>query len=191
MLDLGSVPAIPEAATRWSLVLDQGSGCLGAGLGESPSFNHLCMLSHSVVPNSLRPVDCSPPGSFVHGILQARTLEWVAISFFWGSSPSKDQIHVSYISCVSSQILDHWATCLVDFMKIHWRRDSLPTPVFSGFPCGSAGKESICNVGDLGWEIPWRREWLPTPVFWALENSMDCMSMGSQRVGHDWETFTS
>ena len=31
-----------------------------------------------------------------------------------------------------------------------WRRDRLPTPVFLGFPCGSAGKESACNVGDLG-----------------------------------------
>ena len=35
--------------------------------------------------------------------------------------------------------------------KIPWRRDRLPTPVFLGFPCGSAGKESACNVGDLGW----------------------------------------
>ena len=34
--------------------------------------------------------------------------------------------------------------------KIHWRRDKLPTPVFLGFLCGSAGKESACNVGDLG-----------------------------------------
>ena len=34
--------------------------------------------------------------------------------------------------------------------KIPWRRDGLPTPVFLGFPCGSAGKESACNVGDLG-----------------------------------------
>ena len=34
--------------------------------------------------------------------------------------------------------------------KIRWRRDRLPTPVFLGFPGGSAGKESICNVGDLG-----------------------------------------
>ena len=32
------------------------------------------------------PVDCSPPGSSVHGILQARILEWIAISFFSGSS---------------------------------------------------------------------------------------------------------
>ena len=34
--------------------------------------------------------------------------------------------------------------------KIHWRRDRLPSLVFLGFPCGSAGKESACNVGDLG-----------------------------------------
>ena len=45
---------------------------------------------------------------------------------------------------------------------------------FIGFPCGSAGKESTCNVGDLGsipWvgKIPWRRERLPTPVFWPGE----------------------
>jgi len=33
--------------------------------------------------------------------------------------------------------------------KICWRRDRLPTPVFLGFPCGSAGTESTCNVRDL------------------------------------------
>ena len=38
--------------------------------------------------------------------------------------------------------------CLVG--KIPWRRDRLPTPVFLGFPYGSAGKKSACNVGDLG-----------------------------------------
>ena len=43
--------------------------------------------------------------------------------------------------------------------KICWRRDRLPTPVLLGFPCGSAGKESTCNIGDLGslllgWEDP-------------------------------------
>ena len=33
--------------------------------------------------------------------------------------------------------------------KILWRRDRPPTPVFMGFPGGSAGKKSTCNVGDL------------------------------------------
>ena len=34
--------------------------------------------------------------------------------------------------------------------KIRWKRDRLPTPIFLGFPCGSAGKESSHNRGDLG-----------------------------------------
>ena len=55
-----------------------------------------------------------------------------------------------------------------------WRRDRPPTPVFWGFPCGSAGKETACNVRDLGLipglgEILWRRERLHTPVFWPRE----------------------
>ena len=37
--------------------------------------------NHSVVSDSCDPMDCSPPDSSVHGILQARILEWVAISF--------------------------------------------------------------------------------------------------------------
>ena len=41
--------------------------------------------------------------------------------------------------------------------KIHWRRDRLCTPVFSGFPCGSAGEESACNAGDLGLILGFRR----------------------------------
>ena len=40
----------------------------------------------SVVSDSLGPMDRSPPGSSVHGILQARILEWVAIPFSRGSS---------------------------------------------------------------------------------------------------------
>ena len=37
------------------------------------------------------PMDCSPPGSSVYGILQARILEWVAISYFKGSSQPRDR----------------------------------------------------------------------------------------------------
>ena len=42
----------------------------------------------------------------------------------------------------------HWFDSWV--REVPWRRDRLPTPVFLGFPCGSASKESTCNVGDLG-----------------------------------------
>ena len=53
------------------------------------------------------PLDCSPPGASVHEILQARILEWVAISYSRGSSPAKDQTCISSISCTGRQILYH------------------------------------------------------------------------------------
>ena len=49
-------------------------------------------------------MDCNLPGSSVHGILRARILEWVAISFSRGSSPSRDRTHVS---CIGRQFLYH------------------------------------------------------------------------------------
>ena len=63
--------------------------------------------------------------------------------------------------------------------KILWRRDRLPTPVFLGFPCDSAGKESTCNVGDLG-STPglgrYPEEGKGYPLQYSgLENSMNCI----------------
>ena len=53
------------------------------------------------------PKDCILPGSSVHGILQARMLEWVAIPFSRGSSPPRDQTHLSDVSCISRRVLYH------------------------------------------------------------------------------------
>ena len=49
------------------------------------------------------PMDCSPLGSSVNGILQARILEWVAIPFSRGSSWPRDWTCVSYVSCIDSR----------------------------------------------------------------------------------------
>ena len=49
-------------------------------------------------PTLCDPEDCSPPGSSIHGILQARILEWVAISFSRGSSRPRDRTQVSRIA---------------------------------------------------------------------------------------------
>ena len=53
------------------------------------------------------PMDCSPLGSSVHGILQARILEWVAISSSRGSSQLRDPTCVSCMSCIGRHILYH------------------------------------------------------------------------------------
>jgi len=66
----------------------------------------LLLFSHSVVPDSYSPMDCNLPGSSVHGISQARILEWVAISSSRGYSWSRDRTH---ISCIGRRILYHRA----------------------------------------------------------------------------------
>ena len=53
------------------------------------------------------PMDCSLPGSSVHGICQAGILDWGAISFSRGSSWPRDQTRVS---CIGRQFLYHWAS---------------------------------------------------------------------------------
>ena len=63
-----------------------------------------CVLAPQSCPTLCDPMDCSPPGSSVHGILQARTLEWVAISISRGSSQPRDPTQVS---CIGRQILYH------------------------------------------------------------------------------------
>ena len=55
----------------------------------------VCMLPFSRVWPFQDLMDCSPPGSSVHGVLQARIQEWASISFSRGSSLSKDRTHVS------------------------------------------------------------------------------------------------
>ena len=67
-----------------------------------------------------------------------------------------------------------------------WFSTRLPTPVFLGFPCGSAGKESTGNAGDLGLIPGLGRspgEWKDDPLQNSgLENSMDCVIHRLQRV---------
>ena len=55
-------------------------------------------------------MNCSPPGPSVHGIFQARILEWVAISYSRGSSQPRDWTLSSCISCIGRWILYHCAT---------------------------------------------------------------------------------
>ena len=67
----------------------------------------VCMLNHFSCVWLCDPVDCSPPGSSMPGILQARIPECIAICFSRGSSRPKDRTHVSYLSCIGRQDLYH------------------------------------------------------------------------------------
>ena len=90
----------------WSPVLQAGS----LPHSDSYYFNFSLSVKVARVLQSCATLctlmDCSPPGSCVHGLFQARILEWVAISFSRVSSQPRGQTHVSCIS-VGRQILYH------------------------------------------------------------------------------------
>ena len=74
-----------------------------------------CLLCQSCL-TLCDPMDCRPPGSSVHGILQARGLEQAAISFSRRPCPHRGPAHLSCISCTGRGILYHRATWEAHFM---------------------------------------------------------------------------
>ena len=81
--------------------------CIPAIVVEDFSFHEVkwkLVTQSSLTP---WPMACSPRGSFVHRILQERTLEWVATSFSRGSSQPRDQTQVSHLA---GRLFTVWAT---------------------------------------------------------------------------------
>ena len=88
-----------------------------------PIFYLWWWFNHSVVSNSCFPMGCSPPGSSVHGILQARILEWVAISFSGGSSWPGNR---TWVSCIAGGFFTNWTAIIKDW---------LGSPCCTMYPC--------------------------------------------------------
>ena len=89
----------------------QNNRCPGQGLREERFYTEssfatavecvcVCAQWFQSCLNLCNPMDCSPPGSSVHGILQARILEWVAMPSSRGSSGPRDQ---TWISCTAGR----------------------------------------------------------------------------------------
>ena len=77
-----------------------------AAFPNESSFIPVCVLVTQSCPNLCNPTDCSLPGFSVHGILQATTLEWLALPFSRGSSRTRDQ---TLVSCVADRFFTIWA----------------------------------------------------------------------------------
>ena len=102
------------------------------------SINTFCLKVSEVAqscPTLCGPIDCSLPGPSVHGIFQARILEWVVMSFFRRSSWPR---HWTWVSHIVGRLFTIWAT-----------REVLSRYNISSGGV-SDGKESTCNVRDLG-----------------------------------------
>ena len=143
-----------------------------------PQFRSACAKLLQSCQTLCDPMVCSPPGSSVHGILQTRILEWVAMPSSRGYSWPRDQTCVSHLCLLNQQ---EGSLALVPLRKSKCRR-----------------------LGLSPWvrKIPWRRKWLPNPematmaqsriLAWIIPRTKEpgrLQSLGSQRVGHDWATF--
>ena len=99
-----SLPGLPFANTSGHLVITL---YLQNFLTHSVFRNQLTLCVHAkslqLCLTFCNPMDCSPPGSSIPGILQARILEWVAIPSSRGSSQHRNRTLVSYTSCK-----EHW-----------------------------------------------------------------------------------
>ena len=85
-------------------------------------------------------MDCSPPGSSIHGILQARILEWVALSFSRGSSQPRGRTQVF---CIASRCFNLWAT-----REAHLIHPKNP----QSFSCLISSSFYKISFGALGWQ---------------------------------------
>ena len=103
---------------RWTALLSHCACQLNSSQGTHYSWQHLPLFSFIVVHllcvlvaqsclTLCHPMDCSPPGSSVHEIFQARILEWVVISFSRGSSQPRAWTQVS---CTAGRSFTNWAT---------------------------------------------------------------------------------
>ena len=81
----------------------------------------ICGLSHfNRVRLFVTPMDCSPPGSFVHGILQIRILAWVAMTSSRGSSQPRIE-SASHVSCIGRQVFFyHYRHLELDFRCVNF-----------------------------------------------------------------------
>ena len=121
--------------------------------GWELSFNHTAGLCQSCL-TLCNPMDCSPPGSSVHGILQARILEWVAISSPRGSSQIRDGNCISFDCCIctDSLLLSHQGSPVVgdsfclQILSLGQRPIHLCKPVFweSGYDI-IIGHSALCS----------------------------------------------
>jgi len=118
-------------------------------------------------------MDCSPPGSSVHGILQARILEWVAISFFRGSSRPRDPMQVSYVSCIGRRLLYH--QCHLGSPMITWCHIKMIGRVSARCVSGLTIKWLFCFVSLKTLEIL-------SKIGCAGEQPTGCLSLKSDLV---------
>ena len=138
------------------------------------------------------PTLCNPMHYTVHGVLQARKLEWVTFPFSRGSSQARDRTQVSHIA---SGFFTSWTTreahrdeiCL-HITHIYWAfQVVLVVKKKKKTPACQCRRHKRRRFNSWVGKIPWRRAWQLTPVL--LPGESHGQSIGLQRVRNDWSNL--
>ena len=120
---------------------------------KSPCMMHAQLLQSC--PTLCDPMDCSPPGSPVGGILQERILEWVVMPFSKGSSWPRIQTHISYLSYIAGRFFTHWA--IGEALKLAY--GPFPHPLVTDWvPVQYRTLSNTVTQHEHSWPYPWH--WL-------------------------------
>ena len=118
-------------------------------------IGYVCVCVAQSCPTLSSPMDCSPPGFSVHGILQVRILEWITLPSSRGSSRPRDR---NQVSCVASRLFTIWTTrealCSnIKFKKSYKWNTTCESYPSSSFPCFLL-KALLFYVSHANWISP-------------------------------------
>ena len=154
-------------------------------------------------------MDCSPPGSSVRGIFQARILEWVAISSSRGSSQPKDQTHISCVSCLAGRFFTTsttWEALVIQMIRPNLTNSTAATklpqlcltvqphrqkPTRLHRPWDSPGKNTGVGCHCLLQCMKVKSESEVTQSCPTLSDPMDCSLQVSPSVGFSRQEYWS
>ena len=113
-----------------------------------------CCLVMKLCPTFLWPLDCSPSGSSVHGIFQARILEWVAVSFSRGSSQARNQTRIFCITGGFFTAEPLGKPCMYIYIYLYYIKSrtgqSIETESRSAVAQDWAGRAGVCQLKGMG-----------------------------------------
>ena len=148
------------------------------------------MLVTQLCPTLCNPMDHDPQGSSIHGILQARILDWVAISFSRGSSQPRDQTRVS---CIAGRFFTVWTIRVIFAAAAAAAKSPQSCPTLwdpiDGSPLGSSRLL-------YPWNSPGKNTGLSCHallqgIFLIQEsNQVSCIAGGFFTTSASWEAFT-
>ena len=154
----------------------------------------MCVLSHLCL-TLCSPINYSLPGSSVHGIFQARILEWIAISYSRGSSQLRNWTGVS---CIAGGFFTNWAIREALKKAEQWRTDAFELWCWRRLldskeikPTGQSYRKPTANIHRKDWCWSWISNtlatWWEEPTHWKRPWCWERLTAKGEKGDRRWD----